>query len=357
LREEENAVTVVIPNYNGMKYIKDCLDGLLAGSMLPEIIVVDNASDDGSFEFVRDNYPQVTLLRLKANTGFCHAVNSGLRITRTEFVMLLNNDTKVDPGCVRSLYTALIQSQRAFSVQAKMLSMQDPDVIDDAGDLYCALGWGFARGKAQQADRYDTPCEIFSACAGAAMYRRGIFDRIGYFDERHFCYLEDVDIGYRARIWGYHNLYEPSAIVLHAGSASSGAVHNAFKERMTAGNNRYLLWKNMPAFQYVINLPLILAGERIKQNYFARQGLGDAWRDGLTRGSFLIERAKYGDEMRRLDSPEKGTIWEESGTEEGTELIHPLYLGGKVPYSPLHFFHYFAIQFALWKNMGRRLQG
>lgn len=358
MREEEREVTVVIPNLNGIQYIGDCLDSLLEGTMVPEIIVVDNASDDGSFELVRDHYPEVTLLRLKTNTGFCHAVNSGLRITRTDYVMLLNNDTRVDAGCVRSLYTALIQSGRAFSAQAKMLSMKDPDVIDDAGDFYCALGWAFARGKAQQKDLFSEPSEIFSACAGAAMYRRALFDRIGYFDERHYCYLEDVDLGWRAKIFGCHNLYEPSAIVYHAGSATSGSTYNEFKEQMAAGNNWYLLWKNMPAFQYALNMPLIMLGIAVKKKYFTKKGLGKAYEEGLERGKYLVERARYEDRMHRLESPEKGTIMEEAGIDpdEGEPLVHPLYLGGKVQYSWLRFFRYVEIQFELWENMARRLR-
>lgn len=356
-------VTVVIPNYNGIKYIKKCLDSLLAGTMAPEIIVVDNASDDGSFELVRDAYPEeVTLLRLKANTGFCHAVNSGIRITRTPYVMLLNNDTEVMKDCVEQLYTSIIQSRHAFSVQARMLSMKDPDVIDDAGDFYCALGWGFARGKAECSDKYMKQGEIFSACAGAAIYRMKAFERIGYFDERHYCYLEDVDIGYRAKVYGYTNLYEPKATVLHAGSATSGSTYNEFKELMTAGNNRYLLWKNMPAVQYYFNMPLIAIGTAIKKRYFRGKGLGEAYEEGLDRGKYLIERAKYEDQMRKAESPEKGTIWEEAGIEfdeagsgDDIPIIHPLYLGGKVDFSILNFFNYFAIQFELWRGIGRRL--
>lgn len=359
-------VTVVIPNYNGMQYIGACLDSLLAGTLVPEIIVVDNASDDGSFELIRDEYQakheRFTLLRLKTNTGFCHAVNSGLRITRTPYVCLLNNDTTVEPRCIEELCTAIVQYSRAFSVQARMLSLRDPDVIDDAGDFYCALGWAFARGKARQAESFMKPGPVFSACAGAAIYRRELFDRIGYFDERHYCYLEDVDIGWRARLAGFSNRYEPKAVVYHAGSATSGSVHNEFKELMTAGNNRYLLWKNMPAFQYYLNMPLILFGRAVKRRYFAARGLGEAYENGLVRGSYLIERAKYCEAMRRLDSPDKGTIWEEAGivAEEEEErerpLIHPLYLGGKVPFSPWRLGNYLAIQLALWENIGKRLR-
>lgn len=355
--DRTDLITVVIPNYNGMEYIGACLDSVLAGTYLPRIIVVDNASSDGSFELVRDRYPQVTLLRLRANTGFCHAVNSGLHITKTRYVMLLNNDTRVDPGCVQALYETIVQRGRTFSVGAKMLSMRDPEVIDDAGDLYCALGWAFARGKAKSRDLYGKRETVFSACAGAAMYRREVFEEIGYFDERHFCYLEDVDIGWRAMACGYRNLYEPAAIVYHAGSASSGAVHNPFKEEMTAGNNAYLLYKNMPSFQYALNRPLTALGVRIKRAYFTKKGLGEAYEKGIARGALLIARAQAAQEERAAGRlPARGTIWEEAGVGADRErpAIHPLYLGGKVPFSLLRIPFYCKIQWALWVNCIRR---
>ncbi len=355
----EHKITVVIPNYNGMAYIADCLDSLLAGSYVPGIIVVDNASTDGSYELIKERYPQVRLLRLRVNTGFCHAVNSGLHITKTKYVMLLNNDTRVEPECVRYLYEAIVQSRHAFSVGAKMLSMKDPSVIDDAGDLYCALGWAFARGKAHSGKEYNTPAYVFSACAGAAIYRRRVFDTIGYFDERHFCYLEDVDIGWRAMAYGFRNQYEPKAIVYHAGSASSGAVHNPFKEEMTAGNNRYLLYKNLPGFQYQLNKPLIALGVSIKRKYFTKKGLGEAYEKGIRRGEILCMRAEealLAKENGQLMP--RGTIWEEAAIERKGEEdipVHPLYLGQRVPFSVLRLPFYIRIQLALWINCFKRL--
>lgn len=357
---KEKLITVIIPNYNGAKFIRGCLDSLKEGSVLPQIIVVDNGSTDGSDQIIEKEYPEVLLLRLGANTGFCHAVNAGLHITRTRYAILLNNDTKADRNFVRELYNAIAQSSGAFSAGARMLSMKDPDVIDNAGDLYCAFGWAFARGKAQPADSYSREEEIFSTCAGAAIYRMSVFDEIGFFDERHFCYLEDVDICYRARIHGYRNLYAPKAVVYHYGSASSGSVYNAFKEEMTAGNNRYLLYKNMPAFQYALNAPLIALGTKIKEYYFAKRGLKEAYCRGLERGKILkaIDR-----DNRWLENHElpvrKGTIAQEAVLPESDERAKntlPLYLGGKVPFEMRNLPYYLQIQLELWTNCLRRLE-
>ena len=140
-------ISVVIPNYNGSDYLRACLDSVLAGSLVPKIIVVDNGSSDCSCEMVEKEYPQVLLLRLKANTGFCHAVNAGLHLVRTPYAMLLNNDTSVDRDCLQKLLCAMEKRPSCFAVQALMLSMKEPDRIDDDGDLYNALGWAFARHK------------------------------------------------------------------------------------------------------------------------------------------------------------------------------------------------------------------
>ena len=131
---------------------------------------------------------------------------------------------------------------------------------------------------------YDKEGRIFSACAGAAIYRRGLFDKIGYFDENHFAYLEDIDIGYRANIYGYPNKYAPEAEVFHAGSAVSGSRHNEFKVKLSARNSIYLIYKNMPFLQIIINFPLLLAGYLIKFLFFSLKGMGGAYGKGLLEG-------------------------------------------------------------------------
>ena len=185
------------------------------------------------------------------------AVNEGIRAASRPYVILLNNDTEVLPGFTDALADALEADGRAFSAQAKLISLQDPERIDDAGNYYCALGWAFARGKDRPAACYEKPGAVFAACAGAAAYRRELFERIGSFDEAHFAYLEDIDVGWRARIAGYRNLYVPSAKVLHAGSGTSGSRYNEFKVSLSSRNNIYLIWKNMPFLQILLNLPLL----------------------------------------------------------------------------------------------------
>ena len=198
-------ITVVIPNYNGMKYLAECMTSLCREQQNApgyEVLIIDNASVDGSVEYLQKEWcgEGVRLISLPENTGFCHAVNLGIREAKTPYVILLNNDTKAEAGFVRGLYDAIRENEKIFSVSAKMLMWDRPELIDDAGDRYCVLGWAYSRGKGQPAADYDKSVPVFSACGGAAIYRRSVFEEIGYFDEEHFAYLEDLDIGYRARI-------------------------------------------------------------------------------------------------------------------------------------------------------------
>ena len=157
-------ITVIIPNYNGIKFLEECLEALLdqeEGTPDFRVLVVDNGSRDGSRE-VAARFPGVSLLALDTNTGFCRGVNEGIRASDTPYVILLNNDTRVRGHFVKGLYEAVCSSPSVFSVSARMLMWDRPELIDDAGDRYCALGWAYARGKGKPASRYDSPAEIFS---------------------------------------------------------------------------------------------------------------------------------------------------------------------------------------------------
>lgn len=280
-------ITVVIPNYNGMKYLPGCLQALQnqePGTPDFTVLVVDNGSKDGSVEELKENWPKVEKIYLEENTGFCHAVNIGIEKSKTTYVILLNNDTKVESGFVKSLYEAIQQDERIFSVSAKMLMWDKPELIDDAGDRYCVLGWAYARGNGKPTEAYNNPAEIFSACGGAAIYRKSILEEIGLFDEEHFAYLEDLDIGYRARIFGYRNTYEPKAKVLHFGSASTGSRYNERKTLLASANNIYVIGKNMPLLQLLFNLPFLVLGFTVKFIFFCKKGMGRIYLSGLWQG-------------------------------------------------------------------------
>lgn len=283
------SVAVIIPNYNGKKYLPECLKSLQKQTFKDFcVIIVDNDSTDGSIELIESiagsGALKLRLIRLKENTGFANAVNVGIRAAESKYVFLLNNDAYCDERAIEALVNVLDKKPGVFSAQAKMLQYKNQDLVDDAGDYYCAMGWAFSPAKDRKSSLYSKRKCVTSACAGAAMYRREVFDEIGYFDEAHFCYLEDVDVGYRARLSGYINIMEPEAVVYHVGSGSSGSRHNAFKVELTASNNLYLIYKNMPALQVIINFPLLLLGILIKHIFYMKKGLGMAHVRGLKMG-------------------------------------------------------------------------
>ncbi len=289
------SVAVIIPNYNGKKYLTECLRSLQKQTFKDFcVIIVDNDSTDGSIELIEkiegSGVLNLRLIRLKENTGFANAVNVGIRDTEAKYVFLLNNDAYCEDRAIEALVNVLDKKPGVFSAQAKMLQFRNPELIDDAGDYYCAMGWAFSPGKDRKNSLYSKRKCVTSACAGAAMYRREVFDEIGYFDEVHFCYLEDVDLGYRARLSGYRNIMEPEAVVYHVGSGSSGSRHNAFKVELTASNNLYLIYKNMLALQVIINIPLILLGILIKHIFYMKKGLGRAHVRGLKMGLSKISK-------------------------------------------------------------------
>lgn len=312
-------VTVVIPNYNGAKYLLPCLQALYGHTRTGmDVIVVDNGSKDNTIRDAKAAFPQVKYILLDENYGFCRAVNEGIRAADTEYVILLNNDTEILDGFVEHLLRAIRRSPRIFSVEARMLRYDDPDKLDSAGTYYNAMGWAFARGRDASAEKYTRPARTFAACGGAAIYRKAVFEEIGYFDERHFAYLEDIDVGYRARIYGYVNLYEPGARVIHVGSASSGSRYNEFKTRYSGRNNIYLIYKNMPLPQILLNLPFLAAGFFIKGCFFLKKGMGKSYLLSLREG-FRI--------CRKCD---------------------------RVPVRRSHLLNYLVIQAELWINIIRR---
>lgn len=276
-------VTVIIPNYNGMQFLEPCMKALERQTCQDfDILAVDNGSADGSVEWLKAH--QVPSIFLADNTGFSGAVNVGIQAVKTPYVILLNNDTEAEPEYVAELLAAIEASPRIFSVSPKMIQMHHRELMDDAGDMYSLMGWAYQRGVGQEIGRYDRPCHIFAACGGAAIYRREIFEEIGYFDEMHFAYLEDIDVGYRAKIAGYYNRYCPTAVVYHVGSGTSGSKYNSFKVRLAARNNVYLNYKNMPLPQLAVNSLPILAGILCKYGFFRKLGFEKDYVEGILEG-------------------------------------------------------------------------
>ncbi len=289
-------LTVIIPNYNGMNFINECFGSLENQDCSFEVIIVDNGSNDGSADFIKENYSEYHLIENDDNLGFSTAINQGIKNSLTDYVLLLNNDVVLECNCISKLLKWIKRDINIFAVASKMIQYDDRTRLDDAGDEYTLLGWTRKVGDGKSSKLYTSEREIFSACAGAALYRKNVFDEIGFFDENFFAYMEDVDISYRARIHGYKCIYCPDAVVYHHGSGSSGTKYNEFKIRLAARNNVYVPFKNMPWPQLTLNFIFLLLGFLIKYLFFQRMGKGKYYLDGLREGVdsiAKINKVKY----------------------------------------------------------------
>ena len=277
-------LTVIIPNFNGKHLLKECLKSLKYQNSSFEVIVIDNGSTDGGADYISKNYPEFNLIVNNENFGFAVAVNQGIKASNTEYVFLMNNDVVLEHDCISNLLECIQKDKKVFAAASKMVQYHDKTIIDDAGDEYTILGYTKKVGNGKSIKLYENEREIFSACAGASIYRRDVFNKIGYFDENFFAYMEDVDISYRARIYGYKCIYCPKAVVYHVGSATSGSKYNPFKIRLAARNNIYVPYKNMPWPMLTVNFLFLSLGYLIKYLFFIRKGYGNEYIEGLKEG-------------------------------------------------------------------------
>ena len=282
-------VSVVTPNYNGKDFLYAYFESLIKNSNeIGEVIIVDNGSRDGSQEFIR-NYREkvdfpIVLIENSQNLGFAEAVNQGISKARYDYIFSLNNDTVVEKSAILELLNLLNTDGRIFSVSSKMVQFNNPELIDDAGDDYTLLAYTKKRGNNQNLNNFIEVSEIFSSCAGAALYRKDLLEELDGFDSEFFAYMEDVDLGYRARINGYKNLFCPNAIVYHIGSATTGSQYNEFKVRLAARNNVLVVYKNLPTLQKIVNILFLFLGFLIKYLFFLKKGFGPIYLEGLKEG-------------------------------------------------------------------------
>lgn len=238
--------SVVIPNWNGRRFLATCLNSLQQQTYSDiEIIVVDNASNDGSQALMREGFPQVQLITLPENRGFTGACNIGMQAAKGDIIALLNNDTEVDVNWVKEIVNGFCRDQTVGMVASKMLLFDKRDHFHTAGDTFGTDGSAGNRGAWERdVGQYDRVEYVFGACGGAAAYRKSMLDDIGLLDDDFFFLLEDVDLAWRAQLAGYKALYVPSALVYHHLSASGGGVTASYYD---GRNGIWVLVKNMPA--------------------------------------------------------------------------------------------------------------
>lgn len=256
-------VSIVIVNWNGLRFLKECWPALAAQTYAPvELIVVDNASTDGSREWLQaqsfaPQTPAVQVVCNAANRGFAAANNQGLAVARGAYVALLNNDAYPDPGWLAALVAAAEANPQAGMFASLMVFADRPDVVQSAGIGLdrCGVAWDIAGGEPASAQG-QTLRAVFGPSAGAALYRRELLNALGGFDERFFAYLEDVDLAWRARWLGWGALLVPAARVRHVHSGT-GRQGSAFKTYYLARNKIHMLLKNYPLPHLLLYAPLI----------------------------------------------------------------------------------------------------
>jgi hypothetical protein len=248
-------VSVVVVTWNGREYLGDCLGALEAQQdVSAETILVDNASTDGTVEYVRERFPWVRLVALPENRGFAGGNNAGVQQARGRYVALLNNDAIPEPDWLRALLDEATRRTGAVLLTSRVVYAHDPDVIDSAGDGFLRWGGAFKRFHGAPARAASAPAEVFGVCGAACLMPKRVFDELGGFDEDFFVSHEDVDLSYRARLLGYHCRYVPGAVVRHHGSPSIGRA----SELAVFHGQRNLEWvyfKNTPWNLIVWTLP------------------------------------------------------------------------------------------------------
>jgi GT2 family glycosyltransferase/SAM-dependent methyltransferase len=256
--QDREKAAVIIANWNGKKYLEDCLSSLRNQTYKNFItILVDNGSKDDSIDFVRNNFPEVNIISLPENQGFARANNIGIREAfRDEsvgYIVTLNNDTKTDTNYLEELVRCARSHPDAGSIQPKVLSFQDEKIIDSTGVLIYFDASAISRGqKEKDVGQYEKEEEIFGSSASAALYTRGALEKVklphgNYFDESYFAYYEDVDLAWRLRLAGWKSYYCPSSKILHVGSAT-GRSYSSFKAFHIHRNQYYNIIKNLPLF-------------------------------------------------------------------------------------------------------------
>lgn len=268
-------VTVVVVNWNSGALLQKCLHKLSRQTVIPErVLIVDNASADRSAGCITA-FPGAALLQMTANLGFAAGNNRALAACDTEFVALLNPDAFPEPDWLERLLAAAQANPDVAAFGCRQLSESSPEILDGIGDRYHMSGlvWRERHGL-RQSTKDLAPREIFSPCAAAALYRRRALAEAGGFDEDFFCYVEDVDLGFRLRLAGHKAMYVPDAVVRHVGSAATGGRHSDFSVYQ---GHRNLVWtfvKNMPGFLFWALLPLHLLLNIITIVYFLLTGQG-----------------------------------------------------------------------------------
>jgi GT2 family glycosyltransferase len=273
-------ISVVVVAYESGPMLADCLAAVRAQTVRDlELILIDNASKDGAARVAAAQANDLVFVPNSENLGFAKAVNQGARLARGRWLVLLNPDAFAEPDWLAALLAAseAFPEQRCFA--SRQLKADDPGRLDGMGDVMSAAGFGFRGGYNQPDPGLTEPAYVFSACGGAMMIDRELFLEMGGFDERLFCYCEDVDLGYRLQLRGIRTLLVPKATVRHVGSASTGGPRSDFAAFHGTRNRLWIYLKNTPPLLLALTWPLhLLATALLFSRHVAHGEMAAPWR-------------------------------------------------------------------------------
>lgn len=306
-------ISIVIPNYNGAAYLEKCLSSILRQARpAKEILFVDNASTDESVLVAQRVAPTARILRQQHNLGFAGGANAGIRHAQGDWIAILNNDTEVAAAWLGECAAAIERHPDAAFLACRILDYKKRHFVFSAGDCILRAGIGYRRGQElPDCSRYDEEIEIFSACGGAALYRKSALEESEGFEELFFAYLEDVDLGLRLQAAGRCGYYAPLAVVYHHGAATSGGEFSPLAVRLRTRNSILLLVKSMPGRVLWRCLPMILAAQA---SWFVRtmlRGRGLSYLRGIM-GAFpmLPEMLKRRTRLRLYWRSSVSRLWQ-----------------------------------------------
>ena len=320
-------VTLLLPVRSADRQTHRCIRSVLSGSLVPKIIAIVLSPDRNTAEELRKEYPDVTVFDLGMNPGRAHALNTGFHITKTPYAMTLSPGLVVGKHCVERLCGKLDEDGSLFSVQAAILTAGDPSRIRGTGWNFRLDGEPYllGEGAGARSRRRDEP--IAAAMSDAAVYRMEALEITGLFDERFYGKLEDADLGYRALLSGYRNLYVAGAVCRE----KVPERETLFWQKLETGNRIYLRYKNTPGWQKTLGRPFELMQEFVLEKVLSDAGSGEM-SDAKERGRLLCFQAEM-ELMERTElsmSVTKQTLPEEfvmKVSDERVNKVYPLYLG------------------------------
>lgn len=257
-------VSIIIVNWNGLRWLSDCFSSIYSQDYKNfEIIFVDNASHDGSVEWVKKHYPKTKILINKENLGFADANNVGYRKAKREYVLFLNNDTRVTKTFLTELVKVLQSDPVIAGAQSKILLMDKPDTYDSVGAFLTPTGFLYHYGFGKKDEKkYDKQIDLYTAKGACMMFKKDVLDKVAIdgniFDPDYFAYFEESDMCHRVWLAGYRIVYAYKSVIYHKMGATSSGINNAFIQYHSFKNRIRTYLKNLGLSQVLLIVPIHL---------------------------------------------------------------------------------------------------